>query len=293
MPYTAEISRANPACFLFLVIQCAGMGHDMPGQPGQTKGEVAVDAVNRILDTLSQRCSSGMDIRDYFHIGLLGFTTQGFVFNRNKLVNTYTLPGTAPERPFLPISQVVEVADIEERRVKENYGGGEIVEVARRMPVWVRNHVGNWDPMRAMLGSIERPLGNWIDQHPNSYPPIVIIICDGWATDGDPQEAAQRVRNMQTNDGNVLLFTVHLSSAKTSPIMFPSREQGLPSLGEATDDSKMMFRMSSALPEASRRQAGSLGFPVDELARGLILNADAVALAQFLDIGTRGPSNLH
>lgn len=37
MPYTADISRANPSCFPFLIIECMGMGHDMPGHPGRTK----------------------------------------------------------------------------------------------------------------------------------------------------------------------------------------------------------------------------------------------------------------
>ena len=281
MPYTAEISRANPACFLFLVIQCMSVP------------AYSADAVNRIVDTLSQRCSSGMDIRDYFHIGILGYTTGGFL-GMGGLKNTYTLPGTTPEQPFLPISQVVEVADIEEKRVKENYGGGEVVEVTRRMPVWLRHQKGSLDPMRQMLSFVERPLAQWIGQHPNSYPPIVVIICDGWATDGDPQKEAQRIRDLRTNDGNVLLFTVHLSNHNQSrPTLFPSVEDGLQSLGEGSDDSKMMFRMTSVLPWSSRQAAASLGFEVDELSRGLVLNADAVALAQFLDIGTRGPSNLH
>ena len=296
MPYSAEISRANPACFLFLVIQCMGMGFDMPGQEGQTKEDVAADAVNRIVSTLSQRCSSGMEVRDYFHIGILGFTTKGKLRMRGEpQINNY-IAGTTPERPFLPISQVVEVAEIQERKVKEDYGGGEIVEVTRRMPVWLRRSKKskNWDPMCAMLRFVERPLAEWICQHPDSFPPIVIIICDGWSTDGDPQEEARSIKNLRTKDGNVLLFTVHLSSSEeASPTHFPSREDGLPSLGEGTDDSKMMFRMTSVLPEDSRRQAASLGFPVDELSRGFVLNADAVALAQFLDIGTRGPSNLH
>ena len=293
MPYTADISQANPACFLFLVIQCMGMDFPMPGQPGQTKEEVAVDSVNRIVDTLSQRCSAGMDVRDYFHIGILGFTTKGKLrMGGEPQINNY-LAGTTPERPFLPISKVVDVVEIQERRVKENHGG-EIVEVTRRMPVWLRRSTTskNWDPMCAMLRFVKRPLGEWIDQHPNSYPPIVIIICDGWATDGDPQHEAQGIRNLRTGDGNALLFIVHLSSAQTSPTMFPAQEYGLPSLGEATDDSKLMFRMASVLPEGSRRQATDLGFLVEEGSRGLILNADAVALAQFLDIGTRGPSSL-
>ena len=297
MPYTAEISRASPACFLFLVIQCMGMKDPMEigGCEYQRKGEVAADAVNRIVDTLSQRCSSGMDVRDYFHVGILGFTSEGAFFNSDKLMNTYTLPGTKPERPFLPISQVVEVAEIQERKVKENYGDGEIVEVTRRMPVWLRHYdKGNWDPMRAMLGFVTPSLANWIDSHPDSYPPIVVIICDGWASDGDPLEDALTMKNLRTKDGNALLFIVHLSNNDDSrPTLFPSREDGLQSLGEGQDDSKLMFRMTSVLPEGSRKAAADLGFAVDEESRGFVLNADAVSLAQFLDIGTRGPSNLH
>ena len=294
MPYSADINRANPSCFLFLVIQCMGMVFGMPGMPGQTKGQVAVDAVNRIVDTLVQRCSQGMDVRDYFHIGILGFSSEGVLFNRGKLENTSALAGTTPERPFLPISQVAEIAEMEERQVRENYGSGEIVEVTRRMPVWLRNRKGKWDPMRQMLELMERPLSEWVGQYPTSYPPTVVIVCDGWATDGDPSQAAERLKSLRTEDGNVLLYAVHLSSAKEAlPTMFPSRENGLPSMGEAIDDSKMMFRMTSVLPETTRRQAESLGFSVDDNSRGLILNADAVALAQFLDIGTRGPSSLH
>ena len=281
MPYSADINRANPSCFLFLVIQC------------MTVPAYSADAVNRIVDTLVQRCSQGMEVRDYFHVGILGFTTGGFL-GWGGIKNTYTLPGTMPESPFLPISQVVDVADMEERQVRENYGNGEVVEVTRRIPVWLRHQSGGLDPMRQMLELMERPLAEWVKQHPSSYPPTVVIICDGWATDGAPYQAAERLKSLRTEDGNVLLYAVHLSSAKEAlPAMFPSRENGLPSMGEATDDSKMMFRMTSVLPETTRRQAESLGFSVDDNSRGLILNADAVALAQFLDIGTRGPSSLH
>ena len=294
MPYSADINRTNPSCFLFLVVQCIGMDFDMPGMPGYFKGQVAADAVNRIVDTLAQRCSQGMEVRDYFHIGIMGFSCPDDRTN-SMIQNTFALPGTTSKQPFLPISQVVQIADMEERQVRENYGNGEIVEVTRRFPVWLRHFPdGGWDPMRQMLELMERPLAEWVGQHPTSYPPTVVIVCDGWATDGDPYQAAERLKSLRTNDGNVLLYAVHLSSAEGAiPTVFPSRENGLPSMGEATDDSKMMFRMASVLPETTRQQAVSLGFSVDDGSRGLILNADAVALAQFLDIGTRGPSNLH
>ena len=280
MPYSAEISRLNPACFLFLVIQCMSVP------------SYSADCVNRIMDNLVQRCSRGMDIRDYFHIGLLGFTTGGFL-GMGGLKNTYTLPGTTLEHPFLPISQVSEVADIEEKRVKEVHGKGEVVEVTRRVPAWLPHSNGGLDPMRRMLETMETPLSTWVGQHPDSYPPVVVIICDGYANDGDPYPPAERIKDLRTNDGNVLLFTVHLSDRnKTNPTMFPGKEDGLQSLGENADDAKMMFRMASVLPDSVRGAAAEMGLAVDELSRGLVLNADAVALAQFLDIGTRGPSKM-
>ena len=292
MSYTAEISRVNPGCFLFLVDQSGSMAGNIGGQEGLLKKNQAADAINRIVDTLSQRCSSGMNVRDYFHIGILGYTSVGWIFNSDKPEITSAIPGTTLQSPFLPISQVVEVARIVEKRVKENYGGGEVVKVTRRMPVWLRPRAAKQDPLCGTLRLVERPLLEWISRYPDSYPPIVIIVCDGSSTDGDPGEAGERIKNLRTSDGNVLLFTVHLSEEKASPIQFPSREGELP-LGSFMEDPKMLFRMSSVLPESSRQAAVSLGFPVDENSRGFVFNADAVALAQFLDIGTRGPSNLH
>ncbi len=291
MPYSADINRANPGCFLFLVDQSGSMAGRMGGQKGPNKREQAADAVNRIVDTLVQRCSQGMEIRDYFHIGILGYTSAGWGSSGSSPAITSAIAGTTPDRPFLPVSQVAEVAEIQERKVKENYGGGEVVEITRRMPVWLQPYSGKLDPLGGTLKLVEGPLSEWVDQHQNSYPPIVIIVCDGSSTDGDPEPMAQRIKDLRTNDGNVLLFTVHLSESNVRPTMFPSNDRGLPS--KYMNDGKMMFRITSVLPEGSRKAAADLGFAVDEKSRGFVLNADAVSLAQFLDIGTRGPSNLH
>ena len=73
MPYTAEISRVNPGCFLFLVDQSGSMEGNIGGQEGLLKKDQAADAINRIVDTLSQRCSSGMDVHGLLphrHLGL-------------------------------------------------------------------------------------------------------------------------------------------------------------------------------------------------------------------------------
>lgn len=285
MPYTADISRANPACFLFLIDQSGSMAGALAGQPGQRKMDQASDAINRILDTVSQRCSQGMDIRDYFHIGILGYNTDP---SGNPVI-TSVLPGTTSEQPFLLISQVVDVADVEERQVRESDGAGGLVEVSRRFPVWLRPHAEYGTPMRTALQTATHALGAWIEEHPNSFPPIAINVSDGAASDGDPEDEARRIMGLQTSDGNALLFNVHLSEVAATPVQYPDNEGVLP---QDDDYALTMFRISSPLPESSRNQATSMDLPVNENSRGYVFNADMTALVQFLDIGTRAASNL-
>ena len=99
MTYSADISRANPGCFLFLLDRSGSMQEALAGQPGERKMDQAAAAINRILDAVSQRCSQGMDIRDYFHIGILGYNTD----RSGMPVITSAFEGTTPDQPFLPI----------------------------------------------------------------------------------------------------------------------------------------------------------------------------------------------
>ena len=158
MPYTADISRQNPACFLFLIDQSGSMTGLFAGKPGEIKMEQAALALNRALDEISLRCSSGMDIRDYFHIGIIGYRTD----HTGAAAIASLLGGTTPQQPFLPISQVVELAEIEERQALENDGAGGLVEVTRRFPVWVRPTAQYGTPMCETLDIASRALADWI-----------------------------------------------------------------------------------------------------------------------------------
>ena len=286
MPYSADISRANPACIMFLIDQSGSMNGDLAGQQGQPKMNLAADAINRTIDTLSQRCSQGLEIRDYFHLGIIGYNTD----RSGNPILTSGLPGTTPEQPFLLISQTVDAAAVEERVVRESDGAGGVIEVNRQFPIWLQPKGELGTPMVATLQLATRVIEAWVSEHPDSFPPIVINVSDGAASDGDPEPEAQRLSSIQTNDGNVLLFNVHLSEiAASTLIQYPDSEARLP---QNDDYAQTMFRMSSLLPEASRNQAANLDLSVSDDSRGYVFNADAVALVQFLDIGTRAASNL-
>ncbi len=284
MAYSADISRANPGCFLFLIDQSGSMEDGLSGQSDLRKKNGAADAVNRILDAISQRCSQGMDVRDYFDIGLITYTTD----LEGKTEIDSVLPGTSTDRPFLPISQVVDAAEVVERFVKVPDGAGGIVEVSRKFPVWLEPRAVAGTPMCEALSEAAKALEDWTKQHPDSYPPMLIHVSDGDAGDGDPEPITKQIMEDGTNDGNVLIYNAHLSSMSALPVQYPTQESEVP------DDSYAvrMFRMSSVFPDSVIQQATSMDLPVREGSRGYVYNADMVALVQFLDIGTRAAIEL-
>src|SRR5262249_56570504 len=74
MPHAAEISRAAPSCFYFVVDQSGSMEDGFAGlERGRSKAQELADVLNRLLQTLVTRCAQGEDVHDYFEIGLLGY----------------------------------------------------------------------------------------------------------------------------------------------------------------------------------------------------------------------------
>ena len=284
MAYAADISRNNPGCFLFLLDHSGSMSEALGGQPGLRKMDGAADAVNRILDAISQRCSQGMEVRDYFHVGILTYTTDD---QGNPEIGS-GLPGTSTDEPFLTISDVVEAATVEERTVKEPDGAGGVIDVARRVPTWLQPEAHWGTPMCTALSAASSALRDWIADHPDSYPPMLISITDGAANDGDPVPLAEEIKSMATNDGNTLIYNAHLSAMSAVPVQYPADESDTP----PDEYAVQMFRMSSVFPDQVVELAAGMGLPVTEGSRGYVYNADMVALVQFLDIGTRAASDL-
>ena len=288
MPYTAEISRTNPSCFLFLIDQSGSMEDPIPASgavsdgpttttPGRTKAEGVADAINRLLQNLVIKCAKSEGVRDYYHVGVLGYGGKvGPAFS-----------GTLAGQELVPISAIADQpARVEERTRKVDDGAGGLVDQTFKRPIWFDAQAKGGTPMCEALTSARNILSGWLAQHPGCFPPIVINITDGESTDGDPTQAAEALQALASDDGSILLFNLHLSSHAAAPIEFPDSEAGLPD-----KYAQLLFRLSSVLPEYMRGIAQQEGFSVTEGTRGFVFNADMVAVIRFLDIGTR-PSNL-
>jgi hypothetical protein len=273
MPYAADINRTNPTCFVFLVDHSSSMLEPFAGQADKHKSEGVADAINRLLQNLILKCAKSDGIRDYFYVGVIGY--GGRVSS--------ALGGTLAGQTLVPIGAIANnPLRVEQRTRKVDDGAGGILEQKFKFPVWVEAKATGRTPMCEALKTAKQYLEVFLGRFGNCYPPLVINITDGMATDGDPRADAQALRELASSDGNVLLFNAHISAAQSLPIEFPSAEDHLPD-----NFAKLLFRMSSKLPPRLFDSARADKFPVQPEARGFVFNADLVSVIRFLDIGTR------
>jgi len=277
MPYTAEISRSNPTCFLFLIDQSGSMADALGDNSGRNKAEGVATAVNRIIQELVYRCAKGEHILDRYYIGVIGYGDELSLGFTGDLAGEVLCPVSAVGNKPLRI---------ENRKKLVDDGAGGVLEQTIRFPVWVDPLANGGTPMCEAIRAAHAVISEFIDKHPRCFPPIVINITDGEATDGDPEPLADQLRTLASEDGNVLMMNLHISSQAGQPILFPASDANLPD-----QYAERLFRMSSPLPPTMLRLARSSYPSISDGARGFGFNADMASLAKFLDIGTRVAAN--
>lgn len=272
MTYEAQISRGNPAAFLFVVDQSGSMSDRMAS--GRSKAEFVADALNRTLMNLVTRCTKAEGVRDYFEVGVLGYGGNG-------VGNGFS--GALGASVLNPISVIEQnPVRVEDRKKKMDDGAGGIMETSVKFPVWFEPKASGGTPMREALTSAAEELVSWCDAHPDCYPPTLLHVTDGESTDGDPEEIATHLNQIRTNDGEVLILNIHVSCLGNDTIRFPSSASGLPDTY-----AQLLFRMSSQLPEHLVKFAQDKGHTVGIESRGFMFNAEAAEIVDFFDIGTR------
>lgn len=274
--YLAEINRERPGCILVLLDQSASMGDPFAGDRTIRKANAAADAINKLLMDLVIQCTQNFDEgpRNYFDVGVIGYGSRagvgpcfGGVLSGRELVSIQDL--------------AINQLRVEERAKRVADGAGGVVTVSVRFPVWFDPVAEAGTPMAEAMQRAKRVLEPWVSRHENSYPPIVINITDG-EPNSDPTRAARELVGLQTTDGHVLLYNLHLSALALAPITFPASSAKLPD-----KYAQMLFGMSSEVPPRIQQELSKEGYFAEPGTRGFVFNADAGAMIQFLDIGTR------
>ncbi|HAJ62690.1 MAG TPA: hypothetical protein DCP31_28505 [Cyanobacteria bacterium UBA8543] len=275
MPYSVEISRNNPTAFLFVIDRSGSMSDVTP--EGMTKAQMLSDVMNRLFSELILKCTKSEGIRNYFEIGVIGYDTTVGIVN--------PLPGELGGEWLSPINLFeTNTLRLEERKKKIPDGAGGVLETVIKFPVWFEPVAEGGTPMCAALKTAYDILNYWCATHPTAYPPLLVHITDGQSTDGDPEEIAKDIQQLSTDDGNVLVFNIHLSERGGREIMLPSSAYGLPD-----SYAEKLFNMSSNLPSNMVNLARNEGIEgVTAESRGFAYQvSDLASLVAFLDIGTR------
>ena len=271
MPYCAIPCRSSPICFLFLVDQSGSMIKPFAQESDKTKAQWVADAVNRILWKLVLRSTRGARVvYDECYIGIIGYG--------NRVGSS--LGGALAEQGLVPVSAIASHPLRMETRIRINYDDAEAV--VEKFPVWLEAVADGKTPMCEALRQARFTVEEFAQAFPESFPPVVVNITGGEATDGNPEPLAAELRSVASEDGNVLLFNVYVSATSAQPVQYPAEESCLP------DDhfSRMLFRMSSPLPHSMLLDAYGTKLAVPAGARGFVFNADPVSVEQFINIET-------
>lgn len=271
--YQQRTNREFPSLVVLLLDQSGSMAETtvVDGQK-MSKAEALANAVNSVLYELILRCikDTSEGPRHYYDIAVIGYG-QTSRYSVEHVGPAWT--GQLEGRLVIPSSEV----GVNPLRVDRVYQSGGPANI----PVWIEPQVGNFTPMCAAFDLTGKTVADWISQHPNSFPPVVIHVTDGDSTDGDPTVWAERLKNLATTDGNVLLLNLSLLSQQSNPVIFPTEESYVGSkLG------RQLLHMSSHLPEFMIELAASRGFPARKGSKGVIVNADISLVPSFFQIGT-------
>lgn len=284
-PYTAQISRKNPAAIVILVDQSGSMQDELVFRDEtMSKANAVAQIVNSLLDEILNRCTKTEGIRDYFDIAMIEY--GGKSAKEAKFAWQGKLEGkewvNMTELAENPLSTKIEKIQVEQ--------WGETVESERLVKTWLTPLAKYQTPMLPALKMATNLLEEWIATHDTGdhYPPIVFNITDGAATDAKEDElleAAKHIQSLHTTDGHTLLFNIHIDHRLHDSVFFPRRNSELPNDVYA----KLLYNMSSVLPScfnsiiANARKEDITGNYT-----AMVFNGNAQALVMALEIGTTG-----
>jgi hypothetical protein len=268
MPYEYNMSSNDPGCIIVMIDQSGSM-NDKWGRSKYKLSWGAARAVNHMIGELIERCRKGDDVAPRVRLGFYGYSNEQDVDWAAK--------------KFLPDADgLVSLVDLAECEDVVEDDENEIL-----LPWIVEEQAYGRTPMRTAFQQVLSVAENFAQNHPDSFPPVIVNITDGIPTDCDESELEAIVKplmNIDTNDGAALVFNLHISPDSSNPSFLPSPGDALPN-----SYAKYLFAASSVLPE-SMAEIGRVdhGMNIGEGARCFAFNADSAGLVKLLSLASSG-----
>ena len=283
-PYTAQITRNTPTAFVFLVDQSVSMRRitTLNGEQ-MSLAEAVARIVNNQINELVYRCVKMDETRHYYDIAVIGYGHEVYSgWNGVLAGKDFVSPEELKNNPF----KKIVVKEIKKTRK------GEIEKEIEKVQWLEARSDGNWTHLHQAFDRAKELLDKWMKDHHDKdcYPPTIINITDGQfnhATTEQLIQQANELKAMFTNDGNVLLWNIHITPDNNEQILLPIGKDEL----KGDKYSELLYDMSSLLPSRYNQPISDIrGDSVNTRHVAMSTNVDMSTLIQLMDIGT--PTNI-
>ena len=283
-PYTAQITRNTPTAFIFLVDQSVSMRR-MTNLYGEqiTLAEAVARIVNKQLYNLILSCVKMDDVRHYYDIAVIGYGHEVYSgWNGTLAGRDFVSPEELKNNPY----KIITV-----REGVRTRKGVQVKEIEKNQ--WLEAKCdGKWTHVHKAFDRAKVLLEEWMEEHheKDCYPPTIINITDGQFTNATREEIIQRANELKamfTNDGNVLLWNIHITPDNIEQVLLPVNKEEL----NGDKYSELLYDMSSLLPTRYNQPISDIrNDPMDLRHVAMAVNTDMSTLIQLMDIGT--PTNI-
>lgn len=269
--YSAKISRENRTAFIIMCDQSGSMAEKVSVRGEiQQKSDAVSLMINMIIDEIINRSRRSTGVMDYFDIAVIGYSGDGVI----PLLSADS---------FTKVSELVfRHVELRHQHILRTLPGGNQISATVERKCWIQAAAKGNTPMYAALRKAEELTNQWCSEpsNRNSFPPIIINITDGEASDGTAVnliEISDSIKSLSTNDGKAIFFNIHLATThekEEAGVSFPGTTDTIPSSKYAD----LLYEMSSILPECYNElilqskpdcrpplRAVSYNCPIDEL----------------------------
>ncbi len=221
--YEKSITREHRSAFVVMIDQSGSMAEpiDYEGRT-ITKAEAVAEVTNLIITELIERARRSDGVRDYYDIGVVGYSGAGVTSMLDTDGGRLLIPVTElAERSVKSRSSIIERCTPDGVAFTQNL----------TTKMWVLPLAMGETPMYEGLNLVYEAMKSWCARPENydSFPPMVFNITDGESSDctgADMLNMARKIRSLTTADDKLFMINVHIASSSTSKSMiFPTIDE--------------------------------------------------------------------
>lgn len=241
-----------------------------------TKAKAVASVANSLIDEIINNCHRHRGVGDYFDLAVIGYGGD-----------TATPLWGGGFKRITDINAMVTTSESE--MVSLRMPDGRVAESVVERRCWIEPRAEGKTPMGDALRIARRLSAAWCRRNSDSFPPLVVNITDGEATDTTPEgllTLTEKLTSTSTFDGSTLLINIHIASEYDiagTQYIFPSHSEKLPD----NRYTQLLYQISSTMPDifncAIAKQKGFIGQPPY---KALCYNCSANQLIGLLNIGS-------